>query len=133
MQKGDVLSFTGGLAAGKTTITRGIARALGIQDAITSPTFCIVSEYSAPCLTLYHIDAYRLENGNDFEDLGLDADALEEGICVVEWGERVASALPKRTIRVNIEVAGNGDRLISIEGWSHNAIAFPEEERQEAK
>ena len=66
LKKGDVIAMQGTLAAGKTTITKGIAQALGINDTITSPTFCLISEYEGKKLPLYHMDVYRLDSEEDF-------------------------------------------------------------------
>ena len=71
LKKGDVIAMQGTLAAGKTTITKGIAKALGVSDTITSPTFCLISEYSGK-MPLYHMDVYRLEGSEDFINLGTD-------------------------------------------------------------
>ena len=71
LQKGDIIAMQGTLAAGKTTITKGIAKALGITDTITSPTFCLISEYYGK-MPLYHMDVYRLEGREDFVNLGTD-------------------------------------------------------------
>ena len=72
LKSGDILAMTGTLAAGKTTITKGIAQSLGISDNITSPTFCLISEYDGTKMPLYHMDVYRLEGAEDFVNLGVD-------------------------------------------------------------
>ena len=71
LKKGDIIAMQGTLAAGKTTITKGIAKALGITDTITSPTFCLISEYQGT-MPLYHMDVYRLDGTEDFINLGTD-------------------------------------------------------------
>ena len=85
----------GTLAAGKTTITKGIAHALGIEETITSPTFTIVSEYEGK-LHLYHIDVYRLDSSEDFVNLGSDEMLYGNGVSIIEWSEKVQSEIPKR-------------------------------------
>ena len=84
LKKGDVIAMQGTLAAGKTTITKGIAQALGISDTITSPTFCLISEYYGK-MPLYHMDVYRLEGGEDFVNLGTDDMIYGDGVSIIEW------------------------------------------------
>ena len=72
LKSGDVIAMTGTLAAGKTTITKGIAKALGITDVVTSPTFCLISEYEGTKMPLYHMDVYRLDGPEDFINLGVE-------------------------------------------------------------
>ncbi|WP_024469336.1 tRNA (adenosine(37)-N6)-threonylcarbamoyltransferase complex ATPase subunit type 1 TsaE [Treponema pedis] len=115
LKKGDVIALDGTLAAGKTYFTKGIAQGLDIKDEITSPTFTIVSEYSGS-LHLYHIDVYRLDGADDFLDLGAEEMLYGEGICVIEWSEKVKSVLPKNTIYVKIFINEDSSRKIIIEG-----------------
>lgn len=115
LKEHDVIALLGGLAAGKTTLTKGIAQALGVQDTVTSPTFCIISEYQGTRLTMYHIDAYRLNGYEDFANLGADDIFSGKGVCVIEWGEKIKDALPERTIYIKINVKENAEREISIE------------------
>ena len=89
---GDVIALQGTLAAGKTTITKGIARSLGVDDTITSPTFCIISEYEGK-IPLYHLDVYRLEGADDFINLGADDLIYGNGVCLIEWSEKIMNEL----------------------------------------
>lgn len=89
---GDVLVLDGDLGAGKTTFTKGLAAGLEIPDIIKSPTFTIIHEYQDGRLPLYHMDAYRLENGGA-EDLGLEEYFDGDGVSVVEWAEFVEDEL----------------------------------------
>jgi len=116
-----VIAMTGTLAAGKTTITKGIARALGIEDTITSPTFCLISEYSGK-MPLYHMDVYRLEGSEDFANLGVEDMLYGDGVCIIEWSEKVKSELPKKTIFMTITPLENGERDIQIENWKNGSI-----------
>ena len=111
----------GTLAAGKTTITKGIAEALGIKDNITSPTFCLISEYSGK-MPLYHMDVYRLGGAEDFADLGTDDMIYGEGVCIIEWSEKIMSELPKKTIILKIEPQNDGSRIITIDNWQYGEI-----------
>ncbi|MBP3366857.1 MAG: tRNA (adenosine(37)-N6)-threonylcarbamoyltransferase complex ATPase subunit type 1 TsaE [Treponema sp.] len=127
LQPGDVLALTGTLAAGKTTITKGIAKALGIEDEITSPTFCLISEYDGKKLRLYHMDVYRLDGAEDFAGLGADDMLYGNGVCIIEWSEKVQSALPKKSICIEITPLADGSRRICIKNWNRDAIDWKEE------
>ncbi len=117
LEKGDVLAMTGTLAAGKTTITKGIAKALGIDDEVTSPTFCLISEYYGTKMPLYHMDVYRLEGEEDFINLGVDDMLYGSGVCIIEWSEKVQKELPKRTIFMEIVPNEDGSRDVTIKNW----------------
>ena len=114
--KGDVIAMQGTLAAGKTTITKGIAKALGIDETITSPTFCLISEYYGK-MPLYHMDVYRLEGGEAFVNLGTDDMIYGDGVSIIEWSEKIMNELPKRTIILKITPQDDGSRKIEIDNW----------------
>lgn len=122
LKKGDVIAMQGTLAAGKTTITKGIAESLGVTDTITSPTFCLISEYSGK-MPLYHMDVYRLEGGEDFINLGTDDMIYGDGVSIIEWSEKIMDELPKKTIILKLEPLEDGSRIITIENWPHGEIA----------
>ena len=112
---GSVLAYEGDLGAGKTAFTRGLARGLGYQDPVTSPTYTIVNEYLGGRLPLFHFDMYRLRSSDDLFDIGWE-DYLERGgICAVEWSENVRDAM-ENAISVRIEKTGDESRRITIEG-----------------
>ncbi len=117
LQAGAVIACRGGLGAGKTALTRGIARGLGYPGRVTSPTFTIVNEYEGK-IPLFHFDMYRLADEDSLFDIGWEDYLGRGGVCVVEWSERVAGALPPETITVTIvRCPENGDwRQITIEG-----------------
>ena len=121
LRKGDVIAMQGTLAAGKTTITKGIAQALGIKETITSPTFCLISEYEGK-MPLYHMDVYRLEGGEDFVNLGTDDMIYGEGVSIIEWSEKIMGELPKKTIILKLEPQEDGSRIITIDNWPHGEI-----------
>jgi tRNA threonylcarbamoyladenosine biosynthesis protein TsaE len=116
LKPGSVLALRGALGAGKTCFAKGLARALGVQEPVTSPTYTIVSEYEGrwnnAALSFYHIDAYRLTGEDDFEALGGRELLYGGGVCLIEWGERIESALPPRAIRVEIDITGENSRII---------------------
>ncbi|HAH61052.1 MAG TPA: tRNA (adenosine(37)-N6)-threonylcarbamoyltransferase complex ATPase subunit type 1 TsaE [Treponema sp.] len=121
LQKGDVIAMQGTLAAGKTTITKGIAAALGVKDVITSPTFCLISEYSGK-MPLYHMDVYRLDGAEDFVNLGTDDMIYGDGVSVIEWSEKIMSELPKKTIKLVITPKEDGSREITLDNWPYGEI-----------
>ncbi len=119
---GDVIAMSGTLAAGKTTITKGIAKALGIKDTITSPTFCLISEYYGEKMPLYHMDVYRLDSEEDFINLGVEDMLYGKGVCIIEWSEKVKKELPKKTIYLTITPTNETEREITIENWNNGDI-----------
>ena len=111
---GSVVAYRGGLGAGKTAFTRGLARGLGATEQVTSPTYTIVNEYLSGRLPLFHFDMYRLGSSDDLWDIGWE-DYLERGgVCAVEWSENVADAM-EGAIRVRMEKLGEDSRRITIE------------------
>lgn len=122
LKKGDIIAMQGTLAAGKTTITKGIAQSLGVKDEITSPTFCLISEYEGK-MPLYHMDVYRLEGGEDFINLGVEDLMYGNGVSLIEWSEKVMEELPKKTIILKIEpIEGTTERNITLENWPYGEI-----------
>ena len=115
---GSVIALRGGLGAGKTCLVKGIARGLGIDTYITSPTYTIVNEYHArlngQTLPLYHIDAYRLNGDEDFENTGAGEYIGGQGIAVVEWSERIPQSIPADAIIIDIEITGPQSRKFRI-------------------
>ncbi len=109
-----VCALRGGLGLGKTTLTKGIAHALGIETAITSPTYTIVNEYSGK-LPLYHIDVYRLTGADEFELIDASHYIYSDGVCVIEWSEKVASLLPVDAVLITLEHSGMEERIITIQ------------------
>ena len=114
---GAVVAFTGDLGAGKTAFVSGMARALGIEDRVTSPTFTIVNEFEGGRLPLFHFDMYRLGSADELFHIGWEDYLARGGVCAVEWSENVAEAIEGDAVRVSI-VRGDGDddRIITVEG-----------------
>ena len=121
LKKGDIVAYKGTLAAGKTTFTKGIAKALEIQEDVTSPTFTLISEYEGK-LPLYHFDAYRLDGTEAFLDIGAEELMYGNGICAIEWTENVENAIPPDAIKVNIEIISPEERKITIENWPYQDV-----------
>jgi tRNA threonylcarbamoyladenosine biosynthesis protein TsaE len=120
LQPGSVVALHGPLGAGKTTLAKGIARSLNIEEALTSPSFTLIAEYEGSRegnpVTLYHIDLYRISHPQEIEDLGMEEIVNGEGICVIEWAEKASEFLPESTIRVEIVIEDKGRRQIKIRG-----------------
>ena len=112
---GTVIAYRGDLGAGKTAFTRGLARGLGCQDMVTSPTYTIVKEYLSGRMPLFHFDMYRLRSADDLWDIGWEDYLDRGGVCAVEWSENVEEALD-HFILVNIEKIDDESRRITIEG-----------------
>lgn len=117
LKTGRVVAFTGDLGAGKTAFVSGMARALGVEERVTSPTFTIVNEYEGGRLPLFHFDMYRLGGADELFHIGWEDYLARGGVCAVEWSENVAGAIEPDAVRVSI-VRGDGDddRRITIEG-----------------
>ena len=93
-QPGDVYLLSGPLGAGKTCLTQGLARGLGVEGYVRSPTFVLMTRHHGR-LTLHHIDLYRIGSPAEAWDLGLDEQLFDSGVCVIEWAERAEELLPE--------------------------------------
>lgn len=117
LQPGTILAYRGDLGAGKTAFTRGLARGLGCKETVTSPTYTIVNEYLGGRLPLFHFDMYRLASSDDLWDIGWEDYLDRGGVCVVEWSENVADALPEDAVVVSFTRGEtDNERIITIEG-----------------
>ncbi|WP_431801659.1 tRNA (adenosine(37)-N6)-threonylcarbamoyltransferase complex ATPase subunit type 1 TsaE [Halobacillus andaensis] len=108
---GDVLTLEGGLGAGKTTFTKGLAQGLGVKRTVNSPTFTIIKEYMGR-LPFYHMDVYRLEESD--EDLGFEEFFHSEGVTVVEWSQFIEDYLPEERLDIVITQVSETSRTISV-------------------
>jgi tRNA threonylcarbamoyladenosine biosynthesis protein TsaE len=116
LKPGSVVALFGGMGAGKTAFTRGIARGLGITGGVSSPTFALVHEYKGR-IPLYHFDMYRVNNWDDLYSTGFFDYLDSGGIIVVEWSENIENALPENTIHIMIKHGkAENERIISIDG-----------------
>lgn len=115
LRKGDVIAYTGGLGAGKTTFTRGLAIGAGLEDEVTSPTFALINEYRGK-LNIYHFDMYRIMGMDDLETTGFFDYPMEDSVFVIEWSENITEALPENTIYIEIKRIDDDVREITIKG-----------------
>ena len=123
ISKGNVIALIGNLGTGKTTFTKGLAKALGILENVGSPTFKLVSEYVGTNSVLYHIDAYRLEGSKDFLNIGGEEYlTTEDGITVIEWADIIGDILDDDVIQVKFaRIQNNSEaRQIEIRGIQFN-------------
>jgi len=110
---GDAVLLKGDLGSGKTTLARAVLSALGVSEAVPSPTFTLVQGYDTPRLPVSHFDLYRLKRPSEMDELGLD-EALEDGAALIEWPERAEGRLPPDSLLV--ELSANGERLAQLDG-----------------
>ena len=120
LSAGEIVAYQGGLGAGKTAFTRGLARGLGISMRVTSPTYTIVNEYTGGRLPLFHFDMYRLGSAEELFDIGWEDYLARDGVCAVEWSENVQEAM-QGAITVRMEKRSETTRCIRIEGSALDA------------
>lgn len=106
--------FEGDMGAGKTTFIKALAKALGVTDVVSSPTFSIVNEYEGKDGIIYHFDFYRLKNLQEAYDIGYEEYFYSENICLIEWPEKVEELLPEHYVKIEITAPGETERLLSI-------------------
>ena len=114
LRPGDAVALFGDLGAGKTTLARGILAGLGHEGEVASPTFPIVIPYDALRIPAWHVDLYRLEDPAEIDELAL-AEAIEDGILIVEWPERMGLALWSHSLRLTLRREGEGARALTAE------------------
>ena len=119
---GEVVAFSGDLGAGKTCMIQGVCAGLEVEDAVNSPTFILINEYTGRAhgraVYVYHFDLYRLRNQIELEALGAEEYFYSQGICLVEWAERAHAALPPRRREVVLEHCGPQVRRIVLKSLS---------------
>ena len=112
---GAVVALVGSLGAGKTHLVRAVAEGLGLKDgrAVSSPTFVLIQEYPAR-LPVYHFDAYRLSGPREFAVLGVEEYFRGDGVCLVEWADKVEVTLPAEHLRIEIAITGETSRRFTV-------------------
>jgi len=126
------IHLSGQLGAGKTTLVRGLARALGIEGPIKSPTYTLVEPYESGVTRLYHFDLYRLGDGEELEYLGARDAFAEAALCVIEWPERGGDWLPEPDLYISLSIAGAGRdaQLQARTGKGKTVLAIMDRRRQ---
>jgi tRNA threonylcarbamoyladenosine biosynthesis protein TsaE len=119
--KGDVVALVGDLGAGKTTLTQGIARGLGVSCEwyVTSPTFTLINEYPGR-LPVYHLDCYRLDSPSEIEDLGMEEYLQGDGVAIIEWAEKIDSLLPEDYVRIVLEYIDQSVRKMRVQAFGEH-------------
>ena len=123
---GSRIYLTGPLGAGKTTLVRGMLRALGYPDAVKSPTFTLVEPYQLRDLTVYHFDLYRLQHAEELEFLGIRDYLAGEAVCIVEWAEKAGGFLPRPDVDVKI-LRSDSERTVELAACSDRGAAMLKE------
>lgn len=113
LEKGDIVTLNGDLGAGKTHLTKGIAKGLGVEDYVTSPTFTIVNEYIGR-YPLYHFDVYRIDDIYEMYEIGFEEYIYGDGVSIIEWSNNIKAILPENTIDILINRVDDNIRLITI-------------------
>ena len=111
---GDILLLTGGLGAGKTTLTQGILWGLGSEEYARSPTFVLVNEYHAR-IPVYHMDLYRLDSFEEIDGLGLEDYLFGDGLCVIEWADKAQGYFPLDHVDISIETVSDNSRVFTLD------------------
>lgn len=112
IRAGQVLALVGDLGAGKTQFVKGLARALGSHEVVTSPTFTLLHEYKGDSLPIYHFDFYRIESLAALRAIGFDEVVFGTGVSVIEWADRFPDAIPARACWIKFEIVSEEQRRI---------------------
>ena len=126
---GDIVVLNGDLGSGKTKFTEGILSFYGLENEISSPTFTIVNEYKKDDLSIFHFDVYRLEDVDEFYEIGGD-EYFDKGICVIEWGKFISDALPSNYIEIDFEKDNENinNRILTIKTYGNQYDSYFKEE-----
>ncbi len=117
LQAGDVVTLNGELGAGKTRLVRGIVASLSDDDQlVNSPTFVLIQQYAA-AMPIYHMDAYRLTDEDEFLSLGAEELLQGDGVCLIEWADRISGVLPSDHVRIDIVSIRENARQFQVSGF----------------
>lgn len=126
LEAGDVVCLTGDLGAGKTTLSKAIAKGMDVEDCVTSPTFTIIHEYMGR-IPLYHFDVYRIDRIEEMEDLGYEEYFYGDGVCLVEWASQIEDLIPRDHLWIHIKKKDENNREIEMKGTSNHFYDVIEE------
>lgn len=129
LKTGDIIVLNGDLGSGKTKFTEGILSFYGLENEVSSPTFTIVNEYKKNDLSIFHFDVYRLEDVDEFYEIGGD-EYFDKGICVIEWGNFISDALPPHYIEIDFEKDSKNinNRILNIKTYGEQYDSYFKEE-----
>src|SRR5665648_37211 len=117
LKTGDIICLNGDLGAGKTTLSKSVGEGLGIREYITSPTFILINEYEGR-LPLYHFDVYRLNSYEEVEELGAEDYFYGNGVCLIEWAEKISEDLPENRLEIWINRAESDEaRVLEMQAF----------------
>jgi tRNA threonylcarbamoyladenosine biosynthesis protein TsaE len=116
LQRGGQVHLSGDLGAGKTTLVRGLLRALGFEGRVKSPSYGLIESYPLPDLLVHHLDLYRLSHGEELAFLGIEELLDGEALVLIEWPEKALGFLPESDWRIRIDDASDGGRRIEVSG-----------------
>ena len=114
LKPGSVIALTGPLGVGKTALTQAVARALGVTERLTSPTFTVLCEYETGRLPLYHFDVYRVNDPDDLFEMGFEEYLHGDGACIIEWADLVRELLPEETVWLELAYGEDEDERICM-------------------
>lgn len=110
--EGMVICLNGELGSGKTLFVKAFAKANGIEDDVTSPTFNIIKEYTEGEMELYHMDVYRVED--NYESIGIEDYFKRNGVIIIEWADLISDILPEERLDINFQIAGENTRILTL-------------------
>ena len=114
LNKGSIIVLSGDLGSGKTKFVQGVLKHFNLENEISSPTFTIVNEYTSNSINIYHFDVYRLEDSDEFYEMGGD-EYFEKGICLIEWGEIIENILPKPYYKIKFSRDNQNENYRKLE------------------
>lgn len=127
LKSGDIICLNGDLGAGKTTLSKSIGQGLGVKEYITSPTFTLINEYEGR-IPLYHFDVYRLNNYEELEELGAEDYFYGNGVCLIEWAQKIYDDLPENRFEIWISRGEfDDDRYIELKAFGDRYKTLTEE------